>query len=675
MPRLRALFVCIPYLDLEVAGANQPGGAGPWVATYTGNLGDAVTIRAHTVIGSPPVAWAVAPVGVVSNNLGNDRIAIPLDNPLNVLPAGQTIAVTAAVNGLQQTIHIIIQPQLQALGVVADHYAFMAGGGAWYAYDLTGLGVPGNPSANLQIQTLPNTAAAWQHVGWGARVPPAGPVVNLVPVNGNTQSLVLNAAQQVRVTALVNGLPAQNRDIDIRAPRNWGALANNLQVALDRFIFAGGFAVIQESAVNFNAPASHRWIRNQIPTRPQAFDAGAAVTLQHVTLNVTHAPAALTAVTIRATAYLSHADGHLSTLQGQVNGNIPMGHAGNIDLGNIVLVNLPNEVMLNDPLLIFWEVNTGGAWTLIEVSQNTVYVTAQAPVATTEAPLNSPAGPVYTYHSLLDMSCRAANGQAGGVGNQIAVRDAIYGFFNPANPNNNVQRLTPGAASVLRYWDNWGNLPAPAIAQSLNGAAPNLFNVANGNIACGVWAEMLIAMWAMHGIGTGRIIGVHSSRPGLTAPPPGGYGLPAFPGGFPNLPNIVAQTRFLVRNWDYNNHVALANNNYTHSIINMLPFGPGNEAMEAIGVFGQNNPNPPPQFDNHYIVRDGVAGDFFDPSYGTPHGNRNAWLDASLVGLRNDSVNPSTVGFVQVNVLAGNRIDTNQNAVALFDFVTQAWIP
>jgi hypothetical protein len=680
--RFRAVFTCFPFLDLAVAGAQPAGGGGLWAATYTGIGGDAVTVRAEAVLGAG-IVWAVQPPTVVFNNPSNDRITIPLDNPANVLAAGQTIDVTATADGLQETVHIIVRPQLQALGVVADHYAFPSGGGAWYAYDLSLFGVPGNPSLHLQIQTLPNTADAWQHVGWAARVLPAGLAVNLNAVNGSTKGLPLNAAQQVRVTAGIAGLaPDQNRDIDIRAPRDWAALANNLQVALERFMFAGGFAVIREDPVNFNAVYSHRWARGQA-SRPQAFAAGAAVTLQHVTLNVTNAPAALTAVTVRATAYLTHADGRLTALQAQVNGNIPNGHAGNIDLGNINLGNLPNEVMVNDPLLIFWEVSTGGAWTLIEVSRNTVYVTARAPVGlqvnwyypnaaggpiNNAVPnnLNNPAtGTVYAYDSLLAISCTAAAGRGGGVGTADQVRADIYGAFIPANPNNGLRRLgrSAGAPQLLRYWFNWAAPYSPA--QTLNErnavAVPreyDLFDEPNGSIACGVFADMLIAMWALHGINDGHKIGVYTNT-GLNA-------------------NIVHpnNTAFMVRNWDYNNHANLDPADFTHTVVAGPGLNPANdEVCEVAGVDGQNNAAPPPSFWNHYIVLDSTNNGFYDPSYGTPAALIAValnWVNASTAGLVDSYANRA--GYVQGNGGMANGIQPNANVVRFADLYAQAWI-
>lgn len=670
----RGLFCCIPFLDLVVNHAQQ-NGAGQWVADFTPGVANFITIDAYTTLGAD-INWAVAPVGIVGNvnPASDDQFQIPLNNPANVLAAGNVITVTATAAGITQTVDIIINPVLQGLAVVADHYAFQDAAG-WYALNLSAIPAVGaaaaNMTCNLQAQTAPATAAAWSHVQWTVNVL-AGAALPALTALPSTQDrgIPLNAVRNVQVTV---DIPAaivanqQQQTIDIRNPAANANLANGLGIELRRFTFAGAghFSVTQEDAANFNNLYSSNWTVGVVPTTPQGYTANNNLTLNNVILRVTAQPAANTTFDIRGSVYFTHANGNLTALP--ANGNITINagavvgsqhNAGNLNFGNV-----PNEVMCNNPLLIFWEVRDApaGAWMPLQVTANTAYVTAQTPVATTKASLNSGGiliNPVYTYHSLLDMSCRAANGQAGGVANINNVRDAIYGLFNPATPKIRQDGVQ------LSYWIT-GNP-----AQTLNGGGVNLFNVATGDVACGVWADMLIAMWAMHGLGTGRRIGVWSSKPGLAA-----IGLPAFPAGFPNLPNIVANTRFLVRNWDYNNHGALNNANYTHTIIPMLPFGPGNEAISTAGVAGQNNPNPPPQFVNHFIVRDGAPGNFFDPSYGAAPGNKIAWVDNSLAGLRNDAVNPSPAGFVQANVALANGIQTNPNAVAFYDFVAGAWIP
>lgn len=680
----RGLFCCFPFLDLAVNNAQFM--AGQWVAAFTPVGGNYITIDAYTTLGTD-VDWNVNPPGVGNVNPNNDeQFRIPLSFVNSVQPFGNVITVSATAAGIVRQVDIIVQPLMQGLAVVPNHYAFQDAAG-WYALDLSGIpgiggGAAANMSCNLQVQTAPPTAAAYSHVQWNHNVLAGAPLPAMVALPDPQRGIPLDAVRNVQVTVdIQNALTANPQQLTLRVlnPAVNANLANGLGIGLQRFAFAGGghFAVTQESAVYFNIPYSANWSNGVPPATPQGYAANGNMTLNNVLVQVTAPPGANTAFDIRGSAYFTHANGNLTVLQQQANFTINAGTAlgSQHNVGNLNFGNVPNEVMRNDPLLIFWEVRDapGGAWMPLRVTANAVYVTAQTPVATTDPDLNFLVGSVYTYHSLLDMSCRAANGQAGGAGNVNGVRDAVYGLFNPASPNGNVQRLNPpaGPPTPLQYWN--GPM-AGQPAQSLNRIDPmhpNLFTEPNGNIACGVWANMLIAMWAMHGIGSGRFIGVWSSKPGLAA-----IGLPAFPMGFPNLPNIVANTRFLVRNWDYSNHPALNNANYTHTIIPALPFAPAsNEAVSMHGAAGQNNPNPPAEFINHFIVRDGALGDFYDPSYGTPPGNKPAWVDRSLAGLRNDAAIPSVAGFVQANGALPSGIQTNPDAVAFFDFVAGAWIP
>jgi hypothetical protein len=63
---------------------------------------------------------------------------------------------------------------------------------------------------------------------------------------------------------------------------------------------------------------------------------------------------------------------------------------------------------------------------------------------------------------------------------------------------------------------------------------------------------------------------------------------------------------------------------------------------------GQNNQSPPPEFENHYIVRYTATGNIFDPSYGSgPHLTWQGWTTAAIGGLwtYNPPVPPDDAGF------------------------------
>jgi len=266
----------------------------------------------------------------------------------------------------------------------------------------------------------------------------------------------------------------------------------------------------------------------------------------------------------------------------------------------------------------------------------------------------------------------AAAGLAGGVGTAAAVQAAIAGLFAPANPNPRVQRLNRAAGGPPTQLQYWFNFLVRAPAQTLNGNTAvnglddgSLFTNPLGNIACGVWANLLLALWALHGKGDGRYVEVEPRGPGLF-------------GGLPATANVVANSRFSVQNWSFNNTGNLNANNYTHAIVPAVagplpPVGLNNQAAPITnGVAGQNNANPPEEFYNHFIVRDGANDSFYDPSYGAVALTRAQWLDASLAGLQSPG---NQAGFVSVNLASPNGITTNVAAVALYDFAAAAWVP
>lgn len=668
---LRGLFVCIPFLDLVVHNAQQ-NAAGQWVADFT--IGPAnITVDANTTIFTPVVWTVTAPPGTAPvtnvNPAQADQYQIPLNNPANVVPYGMVIRVTATVDNLPAVhVDIVVKPLVTALNVVANHYAFQGAGGGWYGINLTGLVLnPGTLTCNLEVVTNPPTAAAWSHVIWGAvntAAGGAGYALTPIGVDNHRKGIPLDGLRTIRTTVglldSAQPMPAPVV-VDIRAPAVDVALANGLTVELHQFTFAGAgwFAVTQEDLANFNNPYPADWARG-IPSRPQAYTANTAMAMNAVTLNVTAQPVGgPTNLTVRASVYFPQVNNVLAVSQAMTAPAIAIAAGTPINthflLGNIALGNVPNEVMHNNPLLIFWEVSAdgGATWLPLQVSDNSVYVTARVPVATARPTLNTGAGLVYTYDSFLAISCDAANGLVGGLGTAQAVRTAIAGAFIPPNPNPRMQRLNRGgAATQLTYW--LGHLAGNPPAQSVNGRAAlpagDLFSTLTGSIACGVWADMLIAMWALHGIGDGHRIAVNTNQV-LN----------------PVVPNQV-NTAFMVRNWDYNNHGALNAIAFTHAVVPALTPTPPpapNEAARVAGVPGQNQPAPPRAFFNHYIVLDTTNIHYYDPSYGTNAPNPLSWVNASTAGLSDGTAN--IAGCVQNNVAMPNAIEPNPHVVTFTD--------
>ena len=123
--------------------------------------------------------------------------------------------------------------------------------------------------------------------------------------------------------------------------------------------------------------------------------------------------------------------------------------------------------------------------------------------------------------------------------------------------------------------------------------------MATGDGQCGAWAEIFIDMLKVQDIASTKVTVVEMTMP---------------------------MTRgFLVKDWTFTGPgVSPATTPYVYVV--------GLDVIDAFGVAGQSNPDPPPSFLNHFIVR--YSGQYYDPSYGTgPFVDQMAWENASLDGF------------------------------------------
>jgi len=241
-------------------------------------------------------------------------------------------------------------------------------------------------------------------------------------------------------------------------------------------------------------------------------------------------------------------------------------------------VPLPNQIGCFDPANITWEFNPAGAgWAGGGSSGNTLYVT-----------LGDPAG-TPAYWTLLDISCRAASGDTD-------ANTAVPHFFTPFQ-GRSLNRKRDG--HVLTYWNpNTTTCTSTAL----------LLAAADGSGQCGSWAEFLIDMCKVHGItGAHKVMIVRT------------------------LPEYSSSTTgFLVKNWQFRHPPASSATAFTHAM--------GTECVKQPGIPGQNNPNPPPAFFNHFIVL--FNSTYFDPSYGSSTVTTQlAWEAAAIDGLFHDPSN------------------------------------
>jgi hypothetical protein len=234
-------------------------------------------------------------------------------------------------------------------------------------------------------------------------------------------------------------------------------------------------------------------------------------------------------------------------------------------------VHLPNEVACFDPAPISWEANpTATGWAGAGASSHLVYVV-----------LGNPSG-TPAYWTLLDISCRGAAGQS----TEANVVTHAYAPFQ----SRSLTRKRDGQG--LTYWN-------PTSTTCTN--TQLLLASSDGSGQCGSWSEFLIDMLKCHGItAADKILVVRS----LAAHSSGSEG-------------------FLVKNWNFIGSGSKPAP-WTHVM--------GTECVNQPGVPGQRNPDPPPAFFNHFIVRYG--GQFYDPSYGSaPVGTQLVWENGAIEGL------------------------------------------
>lgn len=195
--------------------------------------------------------------------------------------------------------------------------------------------------------------------------------------------------------------------------------------------------------------------------------------------------------------------------------------------------------------------------------------------------LGDPAG-TPAYWTLLDISCRAAAGST-------TAQEVVERSFVPFT-SRTLTRLRDGKG--LTYWN-------PDTTTATN--TQKLLASGDGSGQCGAWSEFLIDMYKAHGIGaTDKVIVVRT--------------IADFSGFI---------TGFLVKNWQF---VGAGSQPapFTHKL--------GAECIKIPGIPGQRNPNPPPAFYNHFIVK--AFGKFYDRSYGGgPIAGQTEWEVGAIDGL------------------------------------------
>ena len=268
-----------------------------------------------------------------------------------------------------------------------------------------------------------------------------------------------------------------------------------------------------------------------------------------------------------------------------------------------------------DAMRLEWAygVKKQGAFTAAPVvSEHQVYVTWAPPLASS------------LYHTLVHLVCKAAKGVTGTPRtDDHLVMTAIWEHaFDREKKTQPIRRMSDGR--LLTYygffdsnkngaWDN--GLDTDKNDPDKNQVTDAATLIATGNGQCLAWAEFLYEALKAQGIKTIKNLPIEKV----------------------NIKKKLGNDSFAVKEW------STSASSTSQWIVNPLCRDAGmdganakapaaGEACDAPGVSGQGaSPNPPADFENHYIVY--MNFHFYDPSYGLgPIFGEKAYEDAAFAG-------------------------------------------
>ncbi len=370
------------------------------------------------------------------------------------------------------------------------------------------------------------------------------------------------------------------------------------RLQLKSVTYSGGVDIDNDTFGNFPAPhflvgrAADASRRVQRPAQfPYAITRATRLSVMAV-FDVVQHPTAAESVSIDAEAVIA---GTTLRFRGSVTVNPSDTEVTTATLASDA--DLPDTVLKVDPFTIAWfQTPCDVARHPAGSSTNTLYITLAAP---TTAPL---------YWTLLEISCAAAPGETTAAG----LRSRSYAALQTRA----IKRKRDN--HDLTYWN-------PDTTTAYNTRL--LLAAADGSGQCGSWAEFLVDMWKSHGDNTGHKVGIAQSIDAWL--------------------NSRAMPLFLVKNWRFNPPHP-TNPRTFHYEFEV-------KCLEQPGGPGQNSPNPPPHFLNHFIVTAG--GDFYDPSYGSPVVSAKlAWENASIDGLGNGNYQRGNHGGYRKSDLSAEQL-------------------
>jgi len=243
------------------------------------------------------------------------------------------------------------------------------------------------------------------------------------------------------------------------------------------------------------------------------------------------------------------------------------------------------------PSVVGWEENFSVAWNLTYqdnpipcvgtmTSINNVYFTQNDPMRWphyAEQIIGVPVSPAL-YHTVLEVACRGANGL-----NQESSDDEITQQIYTYLQSLSIKRASDDI--LLKFWHEWETDVIPP--QYLRGGLAAL----DGNTQCNFWTELLFAALHAHGYD-------HNNN--------ANYISVVYPGWSLNPAIGLDNTRILIAQWTFD-----ANGSAPPTV---MPFT-HTQGEVAVGqtIPAQGNPNPPPRFINHYVLR--YNDMMYDPSF------------------------------------------------------------
>ncbi len=418
--------------------------------------------------------------------------------------------------------------------------------------------------AKVKVTTNPDEESVWKLLKWSEG--DGG-------VTANEKSIDLKSARDAKVSISLGQTQPKVLVADLHICQ-WP----ELEIQEIRF---DAISVVGDGPAQIDKNFPRRWTKGKVEQYPLCYPAGKKIGIE-ATFNVIKLSTDNEEVKVKATTTLG---GRVFTWEGRV--QVKGGDAKASMALVLSDVALSPGVAVYDAMKLDWSMteSDGTTWKSIGSTQQTLYVTLASPVPGIKA-----------YWTLLDLSCRAA---AGMTTENTFVPAAFAPLRASTGDGNGIKRKGDGVR--LSYY-------LQGVATSGDQAEPSVYSTrgilsrADGTGRCGGWANLLIHLFHIHGISSGKklwFVRHYKVKPQMT-------------------------NRFLVKNCAFGAGTAVSPAGYTHK---------GNtECVKQNGLAWPGKTNPQFDFGDHVVVEH--DGKIYDPSYGVgPITGQRAYEDGALDGI------------------------------------------